>query len=93
MRTIDADKFKEQVATMTIKENFPVKKANAMLELIDMQPTVNDVINIATLKTILKKTYLEVANEYDVSDLHHDSDKVACVASRFRSVVLDKIKI
>lgn len=39
MRTIDADKFKEEVAAMTIKENLPVKKANAMLGLIDIQPT------------------------------------------------------
>ena len=45
------------------------------------------------LKEVLKETYLEIANEYDVSDLHHDSDKVACVASRFRSVASDKINI
>lgn len=38
-RTINADKFKEQVAAMTIRENLPVKKANAMLGLIDMQST------------------------------------------------------
>ena len=43
------------------------------------------------LKAILKETYLEIANEYDVSDLHSDSDKVACVASRFRQVVLEKL--
>lgn len=39
-RTIDADKFKWQVAAMTIKDNLPVEKANAMLKLIDMQSTV-----------------------------------------------------
>lgn len=38
-RTIDADKFKWQVAAMTVSENLPVKKVNAMLSLIDMQPT------------------------------------------------------
>ena len=42
---------------------------------------------------IIKETYLEIANEYDVSDLHSDSDKVACVASRFRQIVLEKLKI
>lgn len=62
-----------------------------LIDAIAEQPTVNDVISIAMLKTVLKETYLEVANEYDVSDLHHDSDKVACVASRFRSVALEKI--
>lgn len=39
MRLINADKFKEEVAAMTICDNLPTKKANAMLNLIDMQPT------------------------------------------------------
>lgn len=38
MRLIDADKFKEQVAVMTLK-GVPADKANAMLKLIDKQPT------------------------------------------------------
>lgn len=41
-RTINADKFKEQVAAMTTRENLPLHKANAMLKLIDMQPTAID---------------------------------------------------
>ena len=45
------------------------------------------------LKEVLKETYFEISNEYDVSDLHHDGDKVACVASRFRSMVLKKLNI
>lgn len=36
MRTIDAHKFKEQVAAMTIRDDLPVDKANAMIKLIDM---------------------------------------------------------
>jgi len=39
MRLIDADKFKMQVATMAISEDFPIEKVNAMLKLIDGQPT------------------------------------------------------
>lgn len=39
MRVINADKFKEQVAAMTLK-GVPVDKANAMLKLIDSQPTI-----------------------------------------------------
>lgn len=41
-RTINADKFKKQVAAMTIRENFSINKANAMLKLVDMQPTAID---------------------------------------------------
>lgn len=42
MRLIDADAFKKQVVAMTIKENYSVGKANAMMKLIDMQPTAFD---------------------------------------------------
>lgn len=42
-RLISADKFKEQVAAMTVGEEIPVEKANAMLKLIDMQSTAYDV--------------------------------------------------
>lgn len=41
MRLIDADAFKEQVAAMTFKENYSIRKANAMIQLIDMQPTAD----------------------------------------------------
>ena len=40
MRQIDADKFKQQIAAMTIKNNYPANKANALYKLIDSQPTV-----------------------------------------------------
>ena len=46
MRLIDADAFNKQVAAMTIKENYPVEKANAMMKLIDMQPTALDLADI-----------------------------------------------
>ncbi len=42
MRLIDADAFNKQVAAMTMKENYPAEKANAMMKLIDMQPTAFD---------------------------------------------------
>lgn len=45
MRLIDADAFKEQVATMTL-HGIPVDKANAMIKLIDMQITVVDLNDI-----------------------------------------------
>lgn len=47
-RVIDADKFKKQVAAMTISENLPIEKANALLKLIDIQPTaINGVVKDA----------------------------------------------
>lgn len=42
-RLINADEFKKQVAGITIASNGPVKKANALCELIDAQPTAYDV--------------------------------------------------
>ena len=44
------------------------------------------------IKSALKDTYLDIANNYDVSDLEYDSDKVACVASKFRSTVSERIE-
>lgn len=35
MRLIDADAFKRQVAGMTIANNYPVDKANALCGLIE----------------------------------------------------------
>lgn len=43
MRLIDADKFKKQIAGMSIVNNYPADKANKMCELIDCQPTAYNV--------------------------------------------------
>ena len=40
---------------------------------------------------ILKEVYLDIARNYDVSDLSNKSDIVACVASAFREKVHNKI--
>ena len=42
MRLIDADEFEKQIAGMTIANNYPVKKASALCDLIDEQPTAYD---------------------------------------------------
>ena len=61
MRLINADKFKEQVAAMTITYNYPPSKAIALTELIDKQPTVFDVENvIKQLELEMKKAKDEV---------------------------------
>lgn len=44
------------------------------------------------VEAALKTMYLDVANNYDISDLHFDRDKRACVASRCRHVARELIK-
>ena len=36
------------------------------------------------IKDELKDIYLDIANNYNISDLQYNGDKVACVASKFR---------
>lgn len=43
MRLIDAEEFKRQIAGMAIVSDYPPRKANALCELIDKQPTAYDV--------------------------------------------------
>lgn len=43
MRLIDADEFKKQIVGITIVNNYPTNKANALCDLIDAQPAVYDV--------------------------------------------------
>lgn len=59
MRLIDADAFKKQMAAMAIKENYSAEKANAMMKLIDMQPTAFDKEKV--LKRL--KLYKDVADD------------------------------
>lgn len=47
-------------------------------------------IEMNEIERILKETYLEISNNYSVSDLHSDNDKVACVSSAFRNKALEK---
>lgn len=89
-RLIDADKidfneiFKGQ-------SDFAKDTREAAQSLIDAQPTV-EAVPVVQLESVLKEAYLEIANGYSVSDLQSDSDKVACVASKFRQTVLDKLR-
>ena len=36
------------------------------------------------IKDELKDIYLDIANNYNISDLQYDGDKVTCLASKFR---------
>jgi len=53
MRLIDADEFKKQIVAMAIKNNYPEKKANAMCELVDTQPTAYDI------EAVCRKLFME----------------------------------
>ena len=44
------------------------------------------------IKSALKEIYLDIANNYDISDLSFDDSKVACVASKFRCAANDKVE-
>lgn len=61
MRLIDADAFKKQIAGMTIANNYPVKKASALCDLIDAQPTAYDTDNV--LERLNKASYERFGND------------------------------
>ncbi len=44
------------------------------------------------IKDELKDIYLDIANNYNISDLQYDGDKVACVASKFRCDAVRRIE-
>ena len=81
MRLIDADKFKQQIAGMTIVNNYPAEKANAWCELIDVQPTAYDMDKVVEQleeeKEIAHADFDEYVNEVcpsldaDYDDLYH----------------------
>lgn len=58
-RAINADKFKEQIAAMTIRDDLSVDKANAMIELLDMQSTVINGIIKQEQYTYRGMTYIQ----------------------------------
>lgn len=45
-RLIDADEFQKQIVGMTILNNYPPDKANALCKLVDSQPTAFDVKDV-----------------------------------------------
>ena len=52
MRLIDADEFKKQIVGMTIVNNYPTNKANALCDLIDAQPTAYDIDKVIIVNVI-----------------------------------------
>lgn len=65
------------------KQNIPVATYNKLNELLcDIIKTNTE--NMDQINSVLKQTYLDISNNYDVSDLSHKTDIVSCVASAFR---------
>lgn len=65
-RLIDADAFKKQIAGMTIANNYPVKKASALCDLIDAQPTAYDPDRVVEqLETEGSKIEIQYENNYE----------------------------
>lgn len=63
---IDADAFKKQIAGMTIANNYPVKKASALCDLIDAQPTAYDPDRVVEqLETEGSKIEIQYENNYE----------------------------
>lgn len=72
MRLIDADKFKEQIAAMAIKNGFSKEKKNKMFDLIDRQLTsydLNALFNRIKYGIECAEVLIELNNEYEECNL------------------------
>ena len=65
MRLIDADAFKTQIAGITIANNYPTSKANAICKVIDAQPTVYDPDKVVEQLEELRKECEDPLQQYD----------------------------
>ena len=79
-----------QINDVLKKQNIPFETYKQLsILLCDIIRTHNE--KVGYVDDILKEVYLDISNNYDVSDLSHKSDIVACVASAFREKVHNKI--
>lgn len=79
-----------QIDGILKKQNIPFETYTQLNGLLcDVVNTHNE--EIKNIDNILKETYLDIANNYDVSDLSHKNNIVACVASAFRNKASSKI--
>lgn len=66
MRLIDADEFQKQIVGMTILNNYPLNKSNALCELVDNQPTAFDADSV--VNELKREKFIE--SETVLSDIH-----------------------
>lgn len=76
-RLIDADEFQKHIVGMTILNNYPPDKANALCKLVDSQPTEFDVEKVLNE---LKREESEALRRYSESKgtAYAFSDKCSC---------------
>jgi len=74
MRLINADKFKQEIAAATIRNNLAVSKCNAICELIDRQPTAYDVDRVVEGVNSIGKSYCDsIKCDKNCQDCDHGS--------------------
>lgn len=76
MRMIDADEFEKQIAGMTIANNYPVKKASALCDLIDAQPTAYDLDKVVE-QLEERTTFLKECTKYGNKDAEQQEKSYA----------------
>lgn len=78
-RLIDADEFQKQIAGMTILNNYPPDKANALCKLVDSQPIAFDVENIIKqLEEERDYSYEDYENYAEKHDMDVECDDLFC---------------
>ena len=87
MRLIDADEFEKQIAGMTIANNYPVKKASALCDLIDEQPTAYDPDKVVEQLKEVEKIMTSPVNEDCFGEECRASDCTVCLISKAIEIV------
>lgn len=76
MRLIDADKFKQQIAAITIRDNLISEKSNAICELIDRQPTAYDLDKV--IENLDKFAHGDICGSCRSCRTLEDVDNIEC---------------
>lgn len=74
MRLIDADFFKEQIAAATLKNNIEPNKGLALMELVDVQPTVIE--NCLSLEMIKEEYFLKGLEASKTIKWEYESEEI-----------------
>lgn len=87
MRLIDADAFKTQIAGITIANNYPTSKANAICKVIDAQPTAYDPDKVVEQLEEVEKIMTSPVNKDCFGEECKASDCMVCLISKAIEIV------
>ena len=87
MRLIDADAFKSQIAGMSISNNYPANKANALCELIDAQPAAYNPDKVVAQLEEVEKIMTSPVNNDCFGEECRASDCTVCLISKAIEIV------